>query len=58
MPPAISLLSYGRERINTVQQLKICIQFSHELVIQTEEYIDLSLLIGTDLQAKLGFQFL
>ena len=60
-PPTLSpLLSYGGGKLNTVRQLKVRIRwgkFSHDVIVQAEKNGSVPLLIGTDLQAKLGFQF-
>ena len=59
-PPTLSLLSYGGGKLNTVRQLKVRIsrgKFSHDVIVQAEKNGSIPLLIGADLQAKLGFQF-
>ena len=59
-PTTLSLLSYGGGKLNTVRQLKVHIsrgKFSHDVIVQAEKNGSVPLLIGTDLQAKLGFQF-
>ena len=59
-PPTVSLHNYGGGKVNTIGQLKLHVKrgpFSHELVVQTEKNGAVPLLIGTNLQSQLGFQF-
>ena len=59
-PPTVSLHNYGGGKVNTIGQSKLHIKrepFSHELVVQVEKDGAVPLLIGTNLQQQLGFQF-
>ena len=60
-PPDVTLQNYEGDRINTVGQVRVTISrgvHSHEAVIQVQRHGPFPLLIGTNLQAKLGFMFL
>ena len=60
-PPAITLQNYGGGRLNTVRQFKAHIRrgaLAHELVVQVQRHGPVPLLVGTDLQPKLGFRLL
>ena len=57
-PPAIELLGYGGGRLNIVGQMKVCVgraPATEEFVVQVQRHGTVPLLIGTDLQPKLGF---
>ena len=57
-PPDVTLQNYGGDRINIVGQVRVTIgrgAHSHEAVIQVQRHGTVSLLIGTNLQAKLCF---
>ena len=60
-PPSISLLSYGGNSLNIIRQIRCQIlrgQYSGQAVVHVQGGAPVPLLIGTDMQAELGFAFL
>ena len=59
--PEVTLQNYGGDQINIVGQTKVVIKrgpYSLETTVQVQRHGPLPILIGTNLQPKLGFLFL
>ena len=60
-PPEVTLQNYGGSRINTVGQTQVTIKrgpFTIEATVQVQRKAPIPMLLGTNLQPKLGFMFL
>lgn len=59
--PTLTLQNYGGERINTVGQISISLsrdEFSDKCLVQVQRHSPVPILLGTDVQSKLGFMLL